>query len=127
MPSINFRPADDNQHERLAEAAKAAARPLSVEMRAAIDVYLDLLDLAKLREEAATDPEKMSRQQRDDVERAIKDSIGRVMLAAVSSDARHVFEHAAGVEYPVGRIGRIVIPFDKLIDWIATGDVAQTA
>jgi hypothetical protein len=122
VPNINFRPTDEDQYERLATAAKANNRPVAVEMRAAIDVYLDLLELAKLREEAVTEAEKLAPEERETVALEIKDSIGRTLLAAVSRQARRVFEQSAGVKYPVGKIGRIIIPFDRLIDWIVSGD-----
>jgi hypothetical protein len=74
------------------------------------------------REEATTNPTKLTAKQREEVTFATRGEIGRTLLPAVSVDARSVFEDAGGVEYPVGPVGVIVTPFDRLIDWIATGN-----
>lgn len=60
-----------------------------------------------------------------DVEHRLMDDAGRILLAAISNDARSMFENDAGVEYPVGRIGRIVTPFDRLLEWMVTGRVSR--
>jgi hypothetical protein len=92
------------------------SRTVSDELRAAAAVYIDLLELARLREVAATggaSPPAIAAQ-----ERRLKDDIGRVMLAAISSDQETVFENAVGVEYPAMGFAPIDTPFEKLVDWI---------
>jgi hypothetical protein len=120
-PQIIFRPRDEFTQEHLKTWAERNGRTISDEMRAAVEVYMDLLELGRLR-----DPE-FARTLTEDaatVERRIKDDIGRILLAAVGRDARTVFEHDSGVEFPSGRIGHISIPFEKLIDWIVSGPSA---
>lgn len=116
---ITFRPADGRVHGRLEALAERNERKLSVEMRAAVDVYLGLQDLVRVRELAETG--ELSREAAKDLEERVKDELGRVLLAAIPNDAESIFENAAGVEYPRDRIGTIVMPFEKLIDWIVTG------
>lgn len=119
MPNITFRPRDDSVNKRLAALASSNGRPIAVEMRAAIDVYLDLNDLVRLRQTAAS--RCLPAAQRSDFERRIKDSIGRVLLAAISREAQSLFEDSAGVEDPA-RFGHIPTPFEKVIDWVVTGN-----
>jgi hypothetical protein len=91
-------------------------RTVSNELRAAAAVYIDLLELARLREVAsagAASPRAIG-----DQERRLKDDIGRVMLAAISNEQESVFENAVGVEYPAAGFAPIDTPFEKLIDWI---------
>jgi hypothetical protein len=42
-------------------------------------------------------------------------------MAAISQPAQNQFENDAGVEYPEGRFGHVSVPFEKLLDWVATG------
>jgi hypothetical protein len=91
-------------------------RTVSNELRAAAAIYIDLLELARLREVSATGG--ATAEAVGDQERRLKDDIGRIMLAAISRDQESVFENAVGVEYPSMRIGPIDTPFEKLIDWI---------
>lgn len=125
MPDFTFRPESERQSERLAALARANERSIAYEMRAAVGVYLDLMDLARLREETKINSTRLKPQERDEVERRIKDDLGRVLLAAVSDDAHSIFENEANVEYPMGRMGHIVTPFEKVIDWIVTGNVRE--
>jgi hypothetical protein len=118
MPNITFRPDDDRVNEQLAALAQDHGRPIASELRAAVYIYLGLQDLVRLREQVSRG---LTADQREDLERRIKDDIGRVLLAAISQDAHSLFEDATGVEYPQNRIGHIPIHFEKLIDWVVTG------
>lgn len=118
MPNITFRPDDDRVNEQLAALAHDNGRPIAAELRAAVYAYLGLQDLVRLREQVSRG---LSTAERQDLERRIKDDIGRVLLAAISQEARSLFEDATGVEYPHNRIGHVPIHFEKLIDWVVTG------
>jgi hypothetical protein len=118
MSNITFRPDDDRVNEQLAALARDNGHPIAAELRAAVYVYLGLQDLVRLREQVSR---RLSPAERQDLERRIKDDIGRVLLAAISREARSLFEDATGVEYPYNRIGHIPIHFEKLIDWVVTG------
>jgi hypothetical protein len=117
MPSpIVFRPEDASTQERLKRWADANGRTVSTEMRAAVSIYLRLLELAHLR----GDP-KRSSQELALLERRIRDDIGRMLLPAISTDANMVFEEAADVAYPADDFGPVAVPFDEVITWVVTG------
>ncbi len=120
MPNITFRPDDDSVHERLAALASAHNRSIAVEMRHAVNVYLDLHELVRLREDAAAG--RLTASQQADIERRIKDSLGRVLFAAISREAGSLFEDWTGTVYPGAeagmRLANIPTPFEKVIDWI---------
>lgn len=114
---ILFRPKDDQVVDWLRVTAESNNRAVADEMRAAVSVYRDLVDLAHLR---ATRPEPGHDRTLQDLEMRLKDSIGRALLAGITEPARFKFEADAGVRYPEeGRVSRIVIPFEKLLGWIA--------
>jgi hypothetical protein len=122
--TLNFRATDGYEYvpKALQQLVRrnGRGRTVSNELRAAAAVYIDLLELARLREVSATGagtPEAIV-----DRERRLKTDIGQIMLAAISNDQENVFENATGVEYPSMRIGPIDTPFEKLIDWIVSGD-----
>jgi len=121
MPSINFRPADDHQHERLAAAAKNKGRPIAVEMRAAIDIYLDLIELAHTR---AVFPVPGQERAVADLQEKLANEIGRTLLPSLTDIARHEFESAAGVEYSEASFERVQIPFERVLQWVATGQTS---
>src|SRR4051812_36755256 len=116
MPAITFRPKDDGSYDRLEALAKRNGRTLAVEMRAAVDTYLLLHDLVGVRELAIE--RRRSGMAPEEIERRIKDEFGRIFLAAISTDAESLFENAAGVDYPRNRIGTIVTPYERLLDWV---------
>jgi hypothetical protein len=98
-------------------------RARSDEVRAATAVYIELLNLAHLR---ITVPRDGFENVIADAERQTRDTIGRILLAALPGEVRNAFENAAGVEYPAQGFGRIHVPFDRLIEWIATGKVESS-
>lgn len=100
-------------------------RTVSDELRAAAAVYIDLLELAHLREIAAI--RGASAEAISDRERRLKDDIGRVMLTAISGDQETIFENAAGIEYPKTGFAPIDTAFDQLIDWIVSGESPRQA
>jgi hypothetical protein len=106
---------DEVAAENLKVLAKQNGRHLSDEVRAATAVYLDLINLAHLR---LTEPVPGREDELADVERRIRDDIGRVLLPALHPDVRSKFENDRAVEYPVARFGSIKVPFDGLIEWI---------
>lgn len=118
MSNITFRPDDDDVNDRLSALASANKRPIAVELRAAVNIYLALQDLVRLREETARG--KLGVGDREDLERRIKDDIGRVFLGAISRETRSLFKDATGAEYPVSRIGHRPTHFEKLIDWVVS-------
>ena len=87
--------------------------------RAATSIYIDLINLAHLR---ITIPAGGAERAFDAVERSIKDEIGRVLMAAIHVDIQSAFEQAAGVTYPSDHFGKVHLPFDRLLDWIVTGE-----
>ncbi len=104
----------------LGAQAKANSRSVAQEVRAAAEIYRDLVELAHVRAVRAETPQ--SRTQLEDLDRRLRDNIGRVLLAAITGAARSQFENDAGVEYPTGRFAHIPQPFEKLLPWIATGE-----
>lgn len=110
---------DETIAANLEVVAKQNGRTVSDEVRAATDVYIQLINLGHLR---ILHPRGASTAQLDDVERQVKDYIGRVLMAALGNDVVSRFENDAGVEYPKDRFGQIYQPFEKLLDWIVSGD-----
>ena len=89
------------------------------EIRAAIEVHLNLYELSRLRASAPRlDAAAVATEVR------LKDNIGRVLLSAVAPNVRNAFEDDVRVEYPEHGFGRLYIPFHKLIDWIVGGTEA---
>lgn len=110
---INFR-VDSGAADRLRALADQNNRGVSDELRAAIEVYLLLVEMTNLRAYDEIDPARAI-----DFEQAIKEGFGRVFLAALSPDARNAFEEELGVEYPRDSFKEIVVPFDQLLAWVA--------
>ena len=108
---------DDVVSGNLETLADQNHRKVSDEIRAATAVYLGLVNLAHLRITVARQGQE---DRLRDVERRLQDDIGRILLAALPADVQSRFENDAGVEYPVDRFGKIHVPFDKLLGWIAT-------
>jgi hypothetical protein len=104
---------DEVTASNLKVIAQQNGRTMSDELRAASTIYVALQNLAVLR--------LHRRSAVADVERRVKDEIGRVLLAAVPDDVHSRFENDVGIEYPIGRFGPIDTPFEKLIDWVVTG------
>lgn len=111
--AINFR-AETGIAHRLRALAEQNGRGVSDELRAAVEIYLLLIEMTNLRANV-----KIDRARSKELERAVKDQFGRIFMVALSVDAENVFEEELGVEYPRDAFREIAVPFDKLLDWVA--------
>lgn len=111
--AINFR-TESRTADRLRELAEQNHRGVSDELRAAIEVYLLLVEMANLRANVNLD-----HSQARELEHAVKDEFGRIFMVALSLDAENQFEEDLGVEYPRDTFREIAVPFNRLLDWVA--------
>ncbi|MDQ3822756.1 MAG: hypothetical protein M3321_05895 [Actinomycetota bacterium] len=109
---LQFR-ADGDDADHLDEAIRKNGRGRSRadELRAALALLLLVYDLAALR---VGRPDASAADHR----RAIRDEIGRILLAGLPDDVVSSFENDLGVEYPTARMRHIATPFDRLIGWL---------
>lgn len=111
--AINLR-VESGIAKRLNVLAEQNRRGVSDELRAAIEVYLLLVELTNVRSDVRIEAARAI-----ELERAIKDEFGRIFLVALSPDAENTFENDLGVEYPRDSFREIAVPFDRLLGWVA--------
>jgi hypothetical protein len=111
--AINLR-VESGIANRLRVLADQNHRGVSDELRAGIEIYLLLVELTNVRADVRIEAAKAI-----EIERAIKEEIGRIFLVALSPDAENMFETDLGVEYPKNTFKEIAVPFDRLLDWVS--------
>jgi hypothetical protein len=116
---ILFRPADENADNWLRQQAERRNRPIVEEIRSAMSIYRDLVELAHVRAVEATPG---AEQELANLERRLRDSIGRVLLPALTDVARNRFEEDRKVAFPTDRIGHVAVPLEEVPLWVIGND-----